>query len=132
MSTAASGSIRETLTRVDARGHELAKKQALFRAVNEQIRALANGWDLAPELDLVCECGSDGCLSALAVPAATYENVRRFPTRFIVRPGHEVTEYERIVDDGDAFVVVEKVGVGAADAIRYAGVGNGRRRRRSG
>jgi hypothetical protein len=44
--------------------------------------------------------------------------VRRFPTRFLVKPGHVTAGSERIVELADGYVVVEKLGASAATAIR--------------
>jgi pyruvate-formate lyase-activating enzyme len=41
--------------------------------------------------------------------AAAYDTVRSVPTRFVVAPGHQDDELERIVEVHAAFVVVEKV-----------------------
>ncbi len=39
-----------------------------------------------------------------------YEDVRAHGRRFIVLPGHEVLDVERVVDERDRFNVVEKTG----------------------
>jgi hypothetical protein len=89
--------------------------ELLFREVNEQILMLDS--DHHEELELVCECGDDRCFDRLAVPPADYEDVRRFPSRFVVKPGHLNGDGERIVIECSAFMVVEKTGAAAAAAI---------------
>jgi hypothetical protein len=49
-----------------------------------------------------------------------YESVRANPRRFIVKPGHERRELERVVDARDGYLVVEKVGDAGAVAERAA------------
>ena len=93
------------------------RSQVLFRQLNEQIRSLAGIFGLETDFDLVCECVNGGCFDRLAISAEDYEAVRRFPTRFIVRRGHVTERVERLVEDSDGYVVVEKIGADAEDAI---------------
>jgi hypothetical protein len=106
--------IYEARTEVDGVVH-----QTLRREVNEQVRKLGAGLDgsLHDAIDVVCECGYSGCTGRLTMTVADYEAVRRFPTRFLVKAGHEVSEFERVVAESDAYVVVEKVGRGGSYAV---------------
>ena len=58
--------------------------------------------------DFVCECADGACTQRITVPLGTYERVRSDARRFLVVPGHERTELERVVEQGDGFLVVEK------------------------
>jgi hypothetical protein len=93
--------------------------QALRREVNEQIRKLGPGLDgtTLEAIDVVCECAYSGCTGRLTMSVSEYEAARRFPTRFLVKAGHEVSEFERVVAESDAYVVVEKVGRGGSYAV---------------
>ena len=93
------------------------RSQLLFRQLNEQIRLVSADFGVSDELDLVCECGNGGCFERVLVPGAEYEAVRRFPTRFIVKPGHAAARVERVVTESRTFLVVERVGADAAAAI---------------
>jgi len=88
------------------------RAQVLVRKVNEEIRRISAEFDVGAgaewELDLVCECVNDGCFERLAVLPAEYDEVRRFPARFIVKPGHANVDGERVTDENERFVVVEK------------------------
>lgn len=94
--------------------------QTLRREVNEQIRKLGPGFGVSPPdtIDVVCECGYGGCTARVTISVADYEGVRRFPTRFLIKIGHEVSEFERVVDESTGYVVVEKVGPGGSYAVR--------------
>jgi hypothetical protein len=92
------------------------RSQLLVRELNEQIHTLDNDAEL--DLELVCECVRGGCFERLTIPLEVYEMVRRFPTRFIVKPGHE-DETERIAGEDDGYLVVEKIGVDAESAILF-------------
>jgi hypothetical protein len=110
----------------DVEGVRCARTQALMREVNEQIHTL--GRRLGREwCEVVCECAGAECLRPIMAGSAEYESVRRFPSRFLVAPGHEDLDFERVVEDHGAYVVVEKIGVGASAAIEL----DSRRARRS-
>jgi hypothetical protein len=50
---------------------------------------------------------------------AAYEEIRSDPKRFFVIKGHELPEYERIVEEREEYLVVEKLPGGPAGmAIR--------------
>lgn len=93
-------------------------RQALRREVNERSaeRQAASG---APSLDIFCECGLPRCSSRVTVEAASYDDVRRFPTRFLVAEGHSGHGTERIVAALDGVIVVEKFGDEGVAAIRW-------------
>jgi hypothetical protein len=48
--------------------------------------------------------------------ASDFEAVRH-SRGFVVKAGHDVTEFERIVGETDTYVVVEKVGSGGSFAV---------------
>ena len=95
------------------RSSQDARSQLLFRELNEQLRKIAGGGDV----DVVCECVNGACFDRLVVARDEYEAVRRFPTRFIVKEGHVAHDVERAVESHDGYVVVEKSGDDAENAI---------------
>jgi hypothetical protein len=46
----------------------------------------------------------------MELPLGEYEELRSYPGRFAVLPGHVVEGVERVVDTHGDYVVVEKVG----------------------
>jgi hypothetical protein len=98
---------------------EPGEAQVLARAINEEIRVRAQTVPPNIDTDVVCECMRPGCVELLRVSSRDYEDVRRFPTRFLVKsPGHVERETERIVEEHGGFVVIEKTGPDAGSAIR--------------
>jgi hypothetical protein len=86
-------------------------QQALRREVNERTRAfVADGQGADGTVDVGCECARRSCTGRVAITVAEYEAIRRFPTRFLVKEGHEVNEGERVVGESVGYVVVEKSG----------------------
>ena len=84
----------------------IGKNEAAFKAFN-QTRAKEQQGSI---LELVCECGDTNCTDEIEIEASEYHPVRRHPTRFLVRPGHELPEAESIVERGREYFVVEKRG----------------------
>lgn len=84
-----------------------ATTEALFRDVNERIAESAAQFD-AEETDFVCECADVSCTHRLTASLAEYEDVREDPTTFLLVPGHEQRDIERVVWDRGRFRVVEK------------------------
>jgi len=92
--------------------------ELLFREVNEQIYLMRGSVEADAELSIICECERRGCVKNLHITVEDYEAVRRFPTRFVIKPGHAGSEHERVVEAKSGFVVVEKAGPAARVAIR--------------
>ena len=92
-----------------ARSERVARNESLYRQVNEQIAELSEHQRQA-NLPVLCECGHLSCSRTIEVSAAEYAAVRADPTHFILLPGHEMPEFERVVAEGTGYVVVEKIG----------------------
>ena len=85
-----------------------ATTEALFRDVNERIAESAERFD-ADETEFVCECADPNCTHRVAASLAEYEQVREDPATFLLAPGHEESDIERVVSDRGRFQIVEKV-----------------------
>jgi hypothetical protein len=85
-----------------------ATTEALFRDVNERIAESAERFD-ASGTEFVCECSDPNCTHRVPASLAEYERVREEPTTFLVVPGHEHADIERVVSDRGRFRIVEKV-----------------------
>lgn len=94
---------------MDERTRRIGLNEAVFRAVNEEIEALADRFGLTGEtLDLICECGSASCAERIRVPHDDYLDLRADPATFAVVPGHEIPDVEDVVADRGEYVVVRK------------------------
>jgi hypothetical protein len=104
--------------------------QALRREVNERISAVNNTFGVSgPEtIDVMCECVRESCKAHIAMSVAEYEHVRRFPTRFFVKEGHEIAQEERVLSDANGYVVIEARGRGGVYAVSADPRGSHRRR----
>ena len=85
-----------------------ARTESLFRDVNERIAESAQRFD-ADATEFVCECADPDCTHRLEATLEEYEDVRSDGTTFMLEPGHEHEDIERIVERRGRFHVVEKV-----------------------
>ncbi|MDX6399843.1 MAG: hypothetical protein QOF27_449 [Gaiellaceae bacterium] len=96
----------------------IAQTEALFRDVNERIAESAERFD-APDAEFVCECADAGCAERVAATLDQYEEVRSDATHFLLVPGHEVDDMERVVKRPHRrFAIVEKFNVIVARTVR--------------
>ena len=97
------------------RQERLAANQALYRRVNEQIKALNQAFESTAGIrgEWVCECPDTDCTTMIAAQLFEYEEVRLNARRFLVHPEHIFPEVERVVDTNERFTIVEKFAAGA-------------------
>jgi hypothetical protein len=96
----------------------IAHTEALFRDVNERIAESADRFD-AVDAEFVCECADPECAERVPARLDQYEEVRSDGTHFLLHPGHEVPEVERIVErPHKRFVIVEKFNSVVARTVR--------------
>jgi hypothetical protein len=88
-----------------------ARNEALFREVNDNIAGLEDRYGTTTtEPVFVCECADAGCTERLAVEPDVYRRVREQGRLFLVLPGHEDPQLERIVERHRDYLIVEKTG----------------------
>lgn len=87
----------------------IAQNESIFREINERVEEI--GTAVEGPTEFLCECARTDCTERLVVPLDIYEQVRARSRHFLVVPGHERLEYERVVDQGDGWLVVTKLGV---------------------
>jgi len=103
----------------EARHEKAARNQSLFRDINERIVELTeNGGVPKQELwELICECADAACVEPISLTYPEYETIRRIPTHFPIKPGHELVDVERVVERRERYHVVEKIGESGRIAV---------------
>jgi hypothetical protein len=97
------------------REQRVGENESRFRVVNERLRdfviddAERHG-EHPDSLSVLCECGDVDCTEKIDVSLTTYEWVRSASARFVIVPGHELPESERVVQQGRGYLIVEKFG----------------------
>lgn len=95
-----------------------ARTEALFRDVNERIAESAQRFD-ASSTQFVCECADPSCTHRVEATLDEYEQVRADGATFMLVPGHEHSDIERVIDDSrKRFHVVEKVQATVRETVR--------------
>jgi hypothetical protein len=93
----------------DERVRRIGLNQAVYRTVNERVKAIAGTLKVTPErLLLVCECGDPACEERIELSCADYEALRSEPAFFAVVPGHAADSVETVIRRGAGFEVVRK------------------------
>ena len=87
----------------------LAKNEILFRAVNERLDELGEAAPWSKTTDYLCECSDTSCIAIVELTQDEYERVRSRPTVFVVVPGHQQPEIEKVIEENEGFLLVEKV-----------------------
>jgi hypothetical protein len=96
----------------------IAHTEALFRDVNERIAESAGRFD-ARDAEFVCECADPACAERVPATLDQYEDVRSESTQFLLAPGHELSDVERVVKrPHKRLVVVEKFNAVVARTVR--------------
>ena len=96
-------------SQLEAQRQRAAKNQSLFREVNERIEDLAAAASFST---FICECMDETCDARLSLTIEEYEHVRSESNSFLVLPGHQVPEVERVIEANARYVVVAKLGAG--------------------
>jgi hypothetical protein len=89
------------------REERIIENEKLFREVNERVAALQASYS-GPDPEWVCECGDETCFEKVAVPANDYELIRAHGDWFLITPGHDRADIERIVRENGTYMIVEK------------------------
>jgi hypothetical protein len=87
----------------------LVRKQLVFREVNDRIREVTESFEIRRPIDFICECSREDCTAKVSLRADEYERVRSSATLFVIAPGHQTLEVDRVVDVNKRFMLVEKI-----------------------
>jgi hypothetical protein len=105
---------------LDLPKRRLAQNEALFREVNERVRSLEAGQhERGADFDeFFCECPNLDCTIRVKLTRGEYESARAESKRFIICPGHQRQDLERILLATARYFLVEKKGEAGDEAER--------------
>ena len=99
------------LRRMDERDERIAKNETVFRAANREIEhAGQEAGGTGQLIEVLCECGRQGCDGVITMTVADYDGVHSQDDRFVVLRGHESIEVESVVEERAGYIVVDKFG----------------------
>jgi hypothetical protein len=105
----------------------LAENEVVFREANEQVQegmtrlrksAKAGGFDdlyqnksgeQETPLHFYCECADEKCRQRIIMTPSKFKELHSSSTRFVIKPGHQVPEVERVILEDKQFMVVDKM-----------------------
>lgn len=93
-----------------------AQAQVLFREVNEHIAQMNSQWQKTGLGVFICECSNTACSESVSITPDEYERIRGDGAQFVVLPGHQLPEIERVVGGNGRYRIVEKLGEAATVA----------------
>jgi hypothetical protein len=97
---------------VEERERRLGLNEAMFREVNERVEDVNRAFgSITGTFDIFCECGDATCAERISVPMDEYERVRSDSTQFLLHVGHDDPLVERVIENHETYVVVEKEGM---------------------
>lgn len=95
----------------DARVARIAENEVMFRTANESLRAVFEHAEEAQQpFPFLCECGDSHCTVLVLLSLDVYADLREHPDRFVIAPGHKQLDTERVLDETDAYQLIEKTG----------------------
>jgi hypothetical protein len=87
-----------------------ARNEEIFRGVNQQIEEGAEQHGVWGTLPFHCECGRATCVETIELESERYAAIVQERYRFVVVPGHQQPDIERVVHSEPQFLIVEKIG----------------------
>jgi hypothetical protein len=87
-----------------------ARNHSLLREANERIFVMADSWGTTTEFR--CECGINDCVETILPTLSEYERIRSSPTSFVIAIGHDLAEFENVMQVCDRYEVVQQKGAG--------------------
>jgi hypothetical protein len=89
-----------------------AENEVVFKRRNDSVKRMAkdlqhNGLDADIALQFTCECSDENCRETVGLTVSQYESARGTDRQFIIKPGHEQTDIERVIAY-EGFSIVEK------------------------
>ena len=92
--------------------HKLVENEVIFAQRNVDLKQRISHLlqDMAGDVPLLffCECSNEDCMERITLDPNEYDAIHKNPRRFIIMPGHDVADVERVAETRATFVVVEK------------------------
>ena len=90
------------------REERIARNEAIFRVGNERMAQWEERHEESERERYLCECADPVCTDKIELTKSQYEYVRSESRWFVVVPGHEVPDVEKVVDSHEGWNVIEK------------------------
>lgn len=89
-----------------------AENEVVFKMRNNSVSRIAksfqhDGLDADVVLRFICECSDENCRDTVGLTVSQYESARGTSRHFIIKPGHEQPDMERVIKRA-GYTIVEK------------------------
>jgi hypothetical protein len=89
------------------------RNELMARGLNEKIESLVELSEPGPveqqAVAFLCECADDQCAERITLTVSRYDELHHRRDDFILRPGHQGKDVERVVDSETGYLVVRKI-----------------------
>ncbi len=96
------------------RDERIARNEGWLKQANKRIERESAGLTETEfaggrnRIDFFCECGRALCAAQVGLTPAEYDHAHAERDHYVVVPGHETPELERVVERHEGYIVVEK------------------------
>ncbi len=89
------------------------RNEVLAKGLNRKLESLLEQGEDEPvddrAADFFCECSTATCSDRIRLTIGRYDAIHAQPQDYIVRPGHQDREVERVVESEPGYLVVRKL-----------------------
>jgi hypothetical protein len=99
----------------DAWAQRLRKNEEIKEALNRRFEGTLDeirerdGLEPEAPMALFCECSDLGCRERIHIVPRRFDELHRDADQFVVMPGHEMLDIERVVDQEGDYLIVRKI-----------------------
>jgi hypothetical protein len=87
----------------------MRENEELFRTANDRLRGqIEDAVQPGQPVPFLCECFDDLCMERIELTMDDYRHVRAHEDTFAVAPGHAARDGEVVIEEQEAFHLVEK------------------------
>ena len=94
----------------ELRQRRLIENEEMYRRANELIDLNRGDQVRGRKERFLCECSNEDCSATIDLVWDEYRAIRDHPDRFVIRPGHETAGLDRLIEEHDGYLVVDKPG----------------------
>lgn len=98
---------------MDISERRLVENETIFRDANRQINDMASrvfgqAQKTVIPVGFYCECSNRECRDRIELTPEEFEEVHSIANQFIIKCGHEVPRVEDIIENKDAYCIIQK------------------------
>jgi hypothetical protein len=91
------------------RAARLRENEEVFRRANERLESVVGErLATADSVPFLCECADSACMGRVELTLDDYRHVRTNPHRFVMLPGHRLSNGEKVITERDGYEITEK------------------------